>query len=95
MNYTPKFSWVRDLQGVLHKGIKNNGFLVATEGVEIDGELAIEIERLEKAVKQIPQMPEAETKAVNPTTQSVKVEITEEEPKQIKKKNVNSFRSKK
>ena len=95
MNYCPKFSWVRDHQGILQKGIKNNGFLVATAGVEIDGDLAIEIEKMENRTKNIPQMVEAETKAVADTITSVKVQITEEEPKQIKKKNVISNRSKK
>ena len=95
MNYCPKFSWVRDHQGILQKGIKNNGFLVAAAGVEIDGDLAIEIEKMENRTKNIPQMVEAETKAVADTITSVKVQITEEEPKQIKKKNVISNRSKK
>ena len=74
MQYIPKFSWVKDQHGVLHKGIKNNGFLVATQGVELDGELAIEIERMENAVKKIPQMVEATTKAVSQSTQSIKIE---------------------
>lgn len=90
MSYIPKKTWVKDDLGVFKEGIKNNGIIVCHAGVEIDGELAIDIERLENQTKKIPQMDKAETKAVAPTTANVKVEITEEKPKQIKKKNANS-----
>ena len=90
MSYTPINTWVRDANGNLLKGIKNNGIFVAIGGQEIDGEIAIHIERLENQTKKIPQMAEAETKAIDATTANVKVQITEEKPKQIKKKNANS-----
>lgn len=86
MSYIAKHTWVRSTNGELLQGIKNNGIVVAIGGQEIDGELAIEIERLENKTQKIAQMPKAETKAIAESTQSVKVEITEEKPKPIKKK---------
>lgn len=90
MSYIPKKTWVRDEQGVFKEGLKNNGIIVCHAGVEIDGEIAIDIERLENQTKKIPQMDKAETKAISENTANVKVEITEEKPKQIKKKNANT-----
>jgi len=86
MSYIPKFTWVRGFDGVLRKGRKNEGILCCIEGVEINGELAIEIDRVENTTQKINQMDKAETKAVAPTVQDIKVEITEDEPKPIKKK---------
>lgn len=90
MSYTPKNTWVRNANGELLQGIKNNGIIVAIGGQEIDGELAIEIEKLENQTKRIPQMVQAETKATDESVATFKVEIKEEKPKQIKKKNANS-----
>lgn len=90
MSYTPINTWVKTDKGELLKGIKNNGIVVAIGGQEIDGELAIEIEKLENPTKKINQMVEADTKAISESTATFKVQITEEKPKQIKKKNANS-----
>ena len=86
MSYIPKHTWVKTETGELKQGLKNNGIVICVAGVEIDGEIAIEIERMENAVKKIPQMVEATTKAVAESTASIKVQITEEKPKPIKKK---------
>jgi hypothetical protein len=90
MSYIPKKTWVRDEQGVFKEGLKNNGIIVCHAGVEIDGEIAFDIERLENQTKKIPQNNKAETKAIAENTANVKIEITEEKPKQIKKKNANT-----
>ena len=90
MSYIPKKTWVKDDKGVYKEGLKNNGIIVCHAGIEIDGELAIDIESLENQTKKIPQMDKAETKAVASSTANVKVEITDEKVKQIKKKNANS-----
>lgn len=86
MTYTPKYTWVKNLKGELLQGMKNDGIVVAIGGQEIDGELAIDIERLENQTKKISQMDKAETKAIAESVASLKVEITEEKPKPIKKK---------
>lgn len=86
MNYIVKNTWVRNPKGELLKGIKNDGIVVAIAGEEIDGELAIDIEKLENPTKKINQMLEADTKAIADSTASFKVQITEEKPKPIKKK---------
>lgn len=85
-NYTPKFTWVKNAKGELLQGIKNDGIVVAIGGQEIYGQLAIDIEKLEKGTKTIAQMPQAETKAVDESIANIKVEIKEEKPKPIKKK---------
>ena len=90
MSYIPKHTWVKTETGELKQGLKNNGIVVCVAGVEIDGELAIDVEQMENPTKKIPQMDKAETKAIADTTAKVKVEITEEKTKQIKKKNANS-----
>lgn len=84
--YIPKHTWVKTETGELKQGLKNNGIVICVAGVEIDGELAIDIERLENPTKKINQMDKAETKAIAESTASIKVEITEEKPKPIKKK---------
>lgn len=89
MSYIPKKTWVKDDQGVFKEGIKNNGIIVCHAGVEIDGELAIDIERMENQTKKIPQMDKADTKAIAQSATDIKVQITEEKPK-LKAKNVNS-----
>lgn len=86
MKYTPEFTWVLTDNGELKQGLKNNGIVACVAGVEIDGELAAQIEKLENGTKKIPQMAEASTKAIAESTASVKVQITEEKPKPIKKK---------
>lgn len=86
MSYIPKHSWVKTLKGELLQGIKNDGIIVAIGGQEIDGELAIDIEKLENPTKKINQMDKADTKAIAESIASFKVEITEEKPKPIKKK---------
>lgn len=86
MNYIPKHDWIRGFDGILRQGRKHEGILCCTKGVEINGELAIEIERMENHTQKINQMDSAETKATAPTFANVKVEITKDEPTPIKKK---------
>ena len=89
MSYTSKNHWVKNDKGELLKGLKNDGIVVAVPGEEIDGELAIDIERMENQTKKIPQMDKADTKAVAQSATDIKVQITEEKPK-LKAKNVKS-----
>lgn len=89
MSYISKNYWVRTAEGETLKGLKNNGIVIAVPGQELDGEIAIDIEKLENQTKKIPQMDKADTKAVAQSATDIKVEITEEKPK-LKVKNVKS-----